>query len=167
MPMRKTPKTHKRTRFPPMIAFSFNIDIAKQSELWPDCETLIKRAIGAAISVLEEPRLGELSVALSNDAQVQTLNRDYRNKDKPTNVLSFPIAAPASLLGDIVLAYETVKREAEEKEIPFDDHLTHLLIHGFLHLQGYDHQTDEDAKTMEALEIRALAGLNIDNPYFN
>jgi probable rRNA maturation factor len=150
-----------------MIAFSFNIDIAKQSELWPDCETLIKRAIGAAISVLEEPRLGELSVALSNDAQVQTLNRDYRNKDKPTNVLSFPIAAPASLLGDIVLAYETVKREAEEKEIPFDDHLTHLLIHGFLHLQGYDHQTDEDAKTMEALEIRALAGLNIDNPYFN
>lgn len=150
-----------------MIAFSFNIDIAQQSDLWPDCEALIKRAIGAAISVLDDTRLGELSVALSDDEKVQMLNRDYRNKDKPTNVLSFPIAAPAPLLGDIVLAFETVEREAKAKNISFDNHMTHLLIHGFLHLQGYDHQTDEEATNMEALEIKALTGLNIDNPYIS
>lgn len=150
-----------------MIAFSFDIDIAKQSELWPDCDALIKRAIGAAISVLQEPRFGELSIALSDDENVQTLNRNYRNKDKPTNVLSFPIAPPAPLLGDIVLAYETIKREAKDRDISFDNHLTHLLIHGFLHLQGYDHQTEREASVMEALEIKALASLNIDNPYIS
>lgn len=116
-------------------------------------------------NVLTVPRAGELSVALSNDKQVQALNRDYRNKDKPTNVLSFPVAEPAPLLGDIVLALETVQREATEKSISFEDHLTHLVIHGFLHLQGYDHEKDEDAEIMEAVEISALNELAIDNPY--
>ncbi len=150
-----------------MIAFAFNIDIVRQSENWPENDELIKRAIGAAMSVLNEPRLGELSVALSDDAQVQTLNQKYRDKDKPTNVLSFPIPAPAPLLGDIVLAYETVEKEAKDKCISFENHMTHLLVHGFLHLQGYDHKTDEEASTMEALEIKALAALDIDNPYIS
>lgn len=150
-----------------MIAFAFDIDIARQSEDWPKNEALIKRAIGAAMSVIDEPRLGELSVALSDDANVQILNQKYRDKDKPTNVLSFPIPAPAPLLGDIVLAYETVEKEAEEKSVSFENHMAHLLVHGFLHLQGYDHQTDEEASTMEALEIKALSALGIDNPYIS
>lgn len=150
-----------------MIASAFNIDIARQSQNWPENEALVKRAIEAAVSVMDAPRLGELSVALSDDANVQTLNHKYRDKDKPTNVLSFPIPAPAPLLGDIILAYETVEKEASDKAVSFENHMTHLLIHGFLHLQGYDHQTDEEASTMEALEIKALATLGIDNPYIS
>ena len=93
------------------------------------------------------------------------MNREYRHKDKPTNVLSFPDEGPAPLLGDIVLALETVQREAAEKSVQLEHHVTHLIIHGFLHLQGYDHQTEETAAEMESLEITALAALNIDNPY--
>ena len=106
---------------------------------------------------------GEVSLLLTTDDEIQALNRDYRGKDKPTNVLSFPQSG--LLLGDIVLARETIAREAAEKGRSFDDHLTHLVIHGWLHLQGYDHQTDKAAEEMEALEIAALARLGIDNPY--
>ena len=108
-------------------------------------------------------RLGELSIALIDDAHMQGLNTQYRGKDAPTNVLSFPADGP--LLGDIVLSFETIAREAEAKSVSFADHLSHLLIHGFLHLQGYDHQNETDAAEMEALEISALAALGIDNPY--
>ena len=139
------------------------IDIAIQSEGWPDCESLAGRAIAAAAKQLDTPRLGELSLVLSDDAQIQALNKTYRNKDKPTNVLSFPQAG--QLLGDIILARETLAREAAEKAISFENHLTHLIIHGWLHLQGFDHLTDETAKEMEAIEIAALAMLGIDNPY--
>ena len=100
---------------------------------------------------------------LSDDAQVRVLNRDYRNKDKATNVLSFPQSGP--LLGDIILARETIAREAREKGATFEAHLTHLILHGWLHLQGFDHQTDAEATEMEAIEIAALARLGIDNPY--
>tara|TARA_R110002020_G_scaffold317644_1_gene533270 strand:+ start:201 stop:662 length:462 start_codon:yes stop_codon:yes gene_type:complete len=148
-----------------MTPIPFEIDISHQSSDWPDCDLLVQKAITSAWNVLTIPRAGELSVALSNDEQVQALNRDYRNNDKPTNVLSFPVAEPAPLLGDIVLALETVQREANEKAISFEDHLTHLLIHGFLHLQGYDHENEDEAEIMEALEIRALSALAIDNPY--
>ena len=89
--------------------------------------------------------------------------RQYRNKDKVTNVLSFP--QTGALLGDIILARETVDREARAKNIAFEVHVTHLIIHGWLHLQGYDHETDADAQDMEAIEIAALAKLGIDNPY--
>lgn len=139
------------------------IDIAVQSEGWPDCTELAARAVKAVSAQLHEPRQGELSVVLSDDANVQTLNRDYRDKDKPTNVLSFPQSAP--LLGDIVLARETLQREAQEKDVPFETHLTHLIIHGWLHLQGFDHETETEAAEMEAIEIAALATLGIDNPY--
>jgi len=139
------------------------IDIAIESEGWPDYETLAAQAIEAVSAELESPREGELSLVLSNDAQVQVLNKTYRDKDKPTNVLSFPQTGP--LLGDIVLARETINREAAEKKISFEAHVTHLIIHGWLHLQGFDHLTDETAAEMESIEISALATLSIDNPY--
>ena len=139
------------------------IDILVQAEGWPDCATLSVRAIAAVKAQLSAPREGELSLVLSDDARVRDLNRDYRNKDKATNVLSFP--QNGSLLGDIILARETVDREARAKNISFEAHLAHLIIHGWLHLQGYDHETDAAAKDMEAIEIVALAKLGIDNPY--
>lgn len=148
-----------------MTAFPFDIDIAVQSKAWGEHDALIEQAIKAGVSVMTAPRLAELSIVLSDNAQVKILNRDYRGKNKPTNVLSFPISPPAPMLGDIVLAYETVETEAEEKGISFEAHMSHLLIHGFLHLQGYDHENERDAAQMEALEIKALSTLNIANPY--
>jgi probable rRNA maturation factor len=152
-----------------MPKLPFDMDVAVQFEDWtdalPDAEALASRAITEAIAVLKDPKLGELSLALVSDGEIQALNRDYRHKDKPTNVLSFPDNGPAPLLGDIVLALETITREAAEKSILLADHFTHLIIHGFLHLQGYDHQSEAEAAEMERLEISALAALNIDNPY--
>lgn len=147
------------------MAVPFDIDILIQAGGWAEQSSLINKAIEASLFVIEQPRLGELSVVLTDDAHIQTLNRDYRGKDKATNVLSFPVPQPAPLLGDIVIALETVTREAAVKKTPFEGHLTHLVVHGFLHLQGYDHENEVDATIMEALEIKALATLNIDNPY--
>lgn len=152
-----------------MPELPFDMDIAVQFEDWTeqlsDIDAMAKTAVSQILSSLYTPKLGELSIALVSDAEIQILNRDYRNKDKPTNVLSFPDEGPAPLLGDIVIALETVMREAAEKSVPLEHHVTHLIIHGFLHLQGYDHETDKAAAEMEALEITALAALNIDNPY--
>ena len=143
------------------------MDIAVQCDDWtkhfPDIEAIAAQSVAQVLTVLDEPQLGELSIALVNDADIQILNREYRHKDKPTNVLSFPQDGP--LLGDIVLALETITREATEKSISVEHHVTHLIIHGFLHLQGYDHQSEATAAEMEAIEIAALAALNIDNPY--
>lgn len=123
----------------------------------------------------------ETSVRLSDDAEVQSLNRDYRGKDKPTNVLSFPMIDAAELdelangktvasrgeilLGDIVLAAQTVVREAGEKHISTADHATHLIVHGMLHLLGYDHEDDLQAEHMEALEQAACRSLGLADPY--
>jgi len=116
----------------------------------------------------------ELTVTLTNDADIKILNRDYRAKDKPTNVLSFPMwdnmseipnGAGEIPLGDIIIAFETIAREAVEQEKTLANHFTHMLIHGFLHLLGYDHIIDKDAEKMEALEIKILKKLGIDNPY--
>ena len=113
----------------------------------------------------------ELSLVFADDATVQALNAEWRGKDKPTNVLSFP-AFPLKpgdklppLLGDVILAFETVAREAAEEGKPLDHHVSHLVLHGFLHLLGYDHETDADAEVMEALETRILAKLAIPDPY--
>jgi len=106
----------------------------------------------------------EVSVVLSNDREVQKLNKTFRHKDKPTNVLSFPSELKEEL-GDIVLAYETVREEAREMEISVLHHTLHLIVHGFLHLLGYDHEKDAAAQKMEAMEIYILEGLNIANPY--
>ena len=143
----------------------YPIDITTQSDSWGDCLPLIDLAVLTISDFVERARKGELSILLTDDAHIRTLNRDYRGKDKATNVLSFPVPPPAPLLGDIVLAYETVRKEAQEKHICLEDHLTHLIIHGWLHLQGYDHQTEAEARKMESLEILALSRLGIDNPY--
>jgi probable rRNA maturation factor len=137
---------------------------------------LSDRAVAAAIvqTGLKLPT-AEISLRLTDDAEVQTLNRDYRGKDKPTNVLSFPQYAPEELanlsdapeilLGDIVLAHETCATEAAAKGISLADHATHLIVHGTLHLLGHDHIEDAAAEAMEALEVKALASLGIANPY--
>ena len=153
------------------------LDVAQDADGWSaieDVESLINKAGSALAAHSRFAGLApaEACIALSDDAAVQDLNHRYRGKDKPTNVLSFP--APAALpgqepataaLGDIVLALETVQREAGEQQIPFPHHLQHLVVHGLLHLLGFDHETEADANTMEGLEIEILARLSIANPY--
>jgi probable rRNA maturation factor len=109
-----------------------------------------------------------VSVVLTDDAAIRTLNRDWRGIDKPTNVLSFPAPAGTGtdrMLGDIVIAHETLVRECHDEDRVFPHHLAHLTIHGFLHLMGYDHQTDSDADAMEALESKIMTALNLPDPY--
>ncbi|MDF0517468.1 rRNA maturation RNase YbeY [Bradyrhizobium yuanmingense] len=141
----------------------------------PDSEAVIQRALAAAAeSVDEDVADAEVAVMLTDDAGIRTLNSNWRGIDKPTNVLSFPALQPEGawkpgdaprMLGDIAIAYETMRREADEEHKPFDHHLSHLAVHGFLHLIGYDHENDEDAEEMEALETEILAHLGIPDPY--
>lgn len=113
----------------------------------------------------------ELSLLFTDDASIREINAEWREQDKPTNVLSFPAyplqpgGKPGPMLGDIIFAHETVAREAVELEKPFEAHLSHLLVHGFLHLFGYDHMNDEEATIMEGLETRILLGLGHADPY--
>ncbi len=113
--------------------------------------------------------VAELSIVLLDDAEQRELNRQWRQIDKPTNVLSFPQIEPFSpvvgILGDITLARETLEREALELGKSFTDHYTHLVVHGFLHILGYDHIEDDEALVMEGLETQILATLGIDDPY--
>lgn len=113
--------------------------------------------------------VAELSIVLTDDAAQRELNRQWRGIDKPTNVLSFPQIEPfgpvVGILGDIVLARETLEREAAELDKPFADHFTHLVVHGFLHILGYDHEEEGDALDMEGLETRILASLGVPDPY--
>lgn len=147
------------------------IDFDVQSPLWeqlPEAEDTVRTAIATASGF--EPAAGEMSVILTDDAAIQALNRDWRKIDKPTNVLSFPASTPKiagvpALLGDVVVAYETLAREADEEEKPVLHHLAHLVVHGYLHLLGYDHETDSEADAMEGLERQILARLNIADPY--
>ena len=137
-----------------------------------DAEAVARRAIATAAAACEVD-LGNAEVALmlTDDATVRALNREFRGIDEPTNVLSFPASKAARqrqaprLLGDIAIAYETVLREAHGEGKPFNHHLSHLAVHGFLHLIGYDHNTDEDADKMEALETEILAQLGIPDPF--
>jgi probable rRNA maturation factor len=140
----------------------------------PDAETVIQRAVAAAAQIVDQDvGEAELAVMLTDDAGIRTLNSNWRGIDKPTNVLSFPALQPSGpggpndaprMLGDIAIAYETTRREADEEQKPFDHHLSHLAVHGFLHLIGYDHEKDDDAEAMEALEQEILAQLGIPNP---
>ena len=147
------------------------IDIVVESAVWArqrGAKTLLRRAIAAAAAAVPKPT-GELAVVLTDDSAIRTLNRVWRGKDEPTNVLSFPATQPRPgapvLLGDIVIAYETTAREAVAEGKPFNHHLAHLAVHGFLHLAGYDHEADEEAEAMERLEIAVLARLKVPNPY--
>ena len=143
-----------------------DIDILTQDDRWPDVTALIRKAVETALSSNVNHSAEELSIALSNDVLIQELNKNYRDKDKPTNVLSFPQDDDFSL-GDIVLALETIQREAGEQNKHFEDHLSHLVIHGTLHLLGYDHEDDAQAEEMEALEIELLQRIGIENPYLD
>jgi probable rRNA maturation factor len=148
------------------------------AECWqaePDVEAIIQRAVAIAAEIVDAG-IGEaeLAVMLTDDAGIRTLNSNWRGIDKPTNVLSFPALPPTGpagpddaprMLGDIAIAYETTRKEADDEQKPFDHHLSHLAVHGFLHLIGYDHETDGDAETMESLEQEILAQLGIPDPY--
>lgn len=158
-----------------------DIQISVEDGGWPEeavLAALSQRVLGAAADYLarEEdqpfPQMApELSLVFTNDDSIQEINAEWRGKDKPTNVLSFPAfplepgGMPGPMLGDIVVARETVEREAVDLDKTFDDHLTHLLVHGFLHLFGYDHLEKDEAEEMEALETRILAGLGLSDPY--
>ena len=152
-----------------MSQFPFNFDVSIRAKQWGAYKAYITDVtpgiIDKILTLLERPIANELSIALVDDKEIQFLNKKFRDKNKATNVLSFPSNGPAPILGEIILSYETLKKEAEELLIPFKHHLIHMLVHGFLHLQGFDHQTDEDAAAMEKLEVRVLSDLNIDNPY--
>lgn len=151
-------------------------DIAVESEKWAelDLEPLVASAIDAAIleaDVALAPS-AEVSLLFCDDARIQELNREWRRLDKPTNVLSFPAAAPemlahAPLLGDIAIAFETVQRESAEENKRFSDHVSHMIVHGMLHLVGFDHETEDEAEEMEDAERRALARLGVADPYEN
>lgn len=146
-----------------MISFDLTIDADDWQSL-PDVQRLVEQALAAGNSVAEAS--GEVSLLLTSDAEMQRLNRQFRDKDKPTDVLSFP-ADPMDkpFLGDIAIGYETSAADAKTSGKSLPNHLTHLLIHGYLHLLGFDHMTETDAEEMEALERRALASLGIADPY--
>src|SRR5258708_14351295 len=166
------------------------LDIIVDSPLWKaqrGIKTVLQRAIHEAAAMAATTG-GELAIVLTDDSAIRALNRDWRGKDQPTNVLSFPAHAPSGslpharqraggaasrragdgrvrLLGDIVIAYETMAREALAEHRPFRHHLAHLAVHGFLHLMGHDHAVEAEVDAMEALEIAVLARLNVPNPY--
>lgn len=149
---------------------SVTIDIKAEVEGWQGilgAELIAHRAVAAALAdagIVE----GEAAVLLADDARIRELNRVWRNKDQATNVLSFPAYAPGAptrLLGDIVLAFDTVKREAEAEGKTVEAHLTHLAVHGTLHLLGHDHDNEKDAETMENLERKIMARLGFPDPY--
>jgi probable rRNA maturation factor len=148
------------------------------AECWAaeaDAEAIVHRAIETAAAMVEaDTGDAELAVMLTDDAGIRTLNKNWRGQDKPTNVLSFPALQPTDprsaddaprMLGDIAIAYETTRREADDEQKPFDHHLSHLAVHGFLHLVGYDHENDGEAEAMENLEREILAALGIPDPY--
>jgi probable rRNA maturation factor len=146
------------------------IDVIVEADAWTahqDAEDTVRKAIEAAAGFEKKP--GEVAVMLTDDATIQQLNAQWRGMDKPTNVLSFPasdaIAVQDGHLGDIAIACETVAREAETENKAFSDHLAHLAIHGYLHLLGFDHETDDEACRMESLETRILSSLAIADPY--
>lgn len=151
------------------------MDVLTDSPRWkaiPRVALHVRKAAKRAVSMagISVQTGAEIAVCLADDARVQALNRDWRSKDKPTNVLSFPGASPerisqALFLGDIIIAFETVAEEAASEGKLLQHHLSHLVVHGVLHLLGYDHMTRDDAERMEHLETMILASLMIPDPY--
>ena len=149
------------------------IDIIVDAPDWKriaDLENLATRAVRASCSAsgAKLARGGEVAITFCDDAAIRTLNAEWRKRDAATNVLSFPTPGRPEeklLLGDVVIAYETVAREALEQGKKFEDHTSHMIIHGFLHLIGYDHETPEEADVMEALERRIAMALGASDPY--
>lgn len=149
-----------------MISF----DLIVEDDSWAalgDIEALCRKAFDAAGAVAPVGE-GSIALLLADDATLHQLNLDFRGKDKPTDVLSFPsLPTDRPFLGDIAVAWGVSAADADLQKKRTDDHLAHLLIHGYLHLLGFDHETEQDAEEMEALEIEALASLGIANPYWN
>lgn len=147
-----------------MIGFDLIVEDDSWSALG-DLEALCRKAFDAACAVAPVDE-GNLALLLAGDDTLHQLNREFRGKDKPTDVLSFPsLPMDRPFLGDIAVALGVSAKDAEIQGKKLADHLVHLLIHGYLHLLGFDHETDEEASEMEALEIKALATLGIANPY--
>jgi probable rRNA maturation factor len=150
------------------------IDVRVEAGTWPSpakLKALAKDAVAAALPSLQARFApgSEISLLFTDDARIRVLNRQYRSHDRPTNVLSFPGPSDGStfgpLVGDLVFAQETIAREAALEATPFEDHLTHLVVHGFLHLLGYDHEVEREAVLMEGLETAILSRLGIADPY--
>lgn len=152
------------------------VDILVEAGSWPseaELTSLARRAVDGVLAEIgaKSNTTSELSLVFSDDAHVRKLNSGWRGKDRPTNVLSFPAFPGGSrgtlppMLGDVVLAWETVRAEAEAEGKPVLDHIAHLITHGVLHLIGYDHETDAEAEEMEEAERRILAGMGVPDPY--
>ncbi|AVX02761.1 endoribonuclease YbeY [Maritalea myrionectae] len=155
-----------------MANHNIEIDILRNDERWPehfadDVDAIVATVLNTLELEAEGP--AELSLLLTNDEEQQKLNTDWRAKEQSTNVLSFPQIEPdeaiEGMLGDISFAFETVQKEAEAEHKQFHHHFAHLLVHGFLHILGYDHLTDREAEEMEAAERKILARLDIADPY--
>ncbi len=180
--MKPKPATDPAT---PDFETDLDTDVLIPDVMWTqkctDPESLCQQAAraGFEVAVADGTRIAahraEVAVVLSNDHHIHDLNRDYRGIDKPTNVLSFasldedgragqPSGAPV-LLGDVIVAFETVEGEARSENKTLEAHLAHMIVHGTLHLMGYDHEIERDASEMETLEIRALANMGVANPY--
>lgn len=151
------------------MAADIQVDIRINHDDWTAEEerlsTLVSHVLGLAAT---HARGGQIDLLLTGDEEIQALNAQWRDRDKPTDVLSFPSddeAFKTGFLGDIVISYGVMSRDADQMGKTFDAHFSHLLVHGFLHLLGYDHETDDDAAEMEALEIKILAELGVPDPY--
>jgi probable rRNA maturation factor len=149
---------------------AWKIDVLVESSRWRqpgEAKSLVRRAVRESAAALSTSG-AELAIVLTDDSAIRLLNRQWRGVDAATNVLSFPTQGARGrppLIGDIVLAYETIAREAYEQGKPFAHHVAHLAVHGYLHLLGYDHQRDEDAEAMEQIERKILQRLAIPDPY--
>ena len=145
---------------------SIDIEVDVEVDDWLNVPQVVTRTRAAAQAALESRPEGSVAILLADDEAIRELNREWRGKDAPTNVLSFPAAASAAPhLGDVALAYETCAREAAEQGKPLEHHLAHLVAHGVLHLLGWDHQTDAEADRMEALERDIIARIGVPDPY--
>jgi probable rRNA maturation factor len=177
-PNAETPNAGTQTSGPIVSSVLPLTEVLVVADCWqtePDAEAVIHRAISAAAEIADaDVGEAELAVMLTDDSGIRTLNSNWRGIDKPTNVLSFPALQPTGagasddaprMLGDIAIAFETTRKEADDEQKPFDHHLSHLAVHGFLHLIGYDHEKDDDAEAMESLEREILAQLGIPDPY--
>ena len=165
-----------------MTLAEINHDILIEEPRWttilPDYESLVALSVAQIFKRIDYFPYAqgiELSITLTNDTHIQELNREYRGKDKPTNVLSFPqidwvqeqesAKAPLIMLGDVIIALETIEREAQEQDKRIQDHFIHMLIHSILHLCGHDHEQEAEAEEMESIEIQILSDMGIKNPY--
>ncbi|MFB9133519.1 rRNA maturation RNase YbeY [Vibrio olivae] len=149
------------------MSIELDLQLAVETELGLPQSDQVQRWLEAAILPIKDE--AEVTVRIVDSEESQSLNRDYRGKDKPTNVLSFPFEAPPgielSLLGDLVICRQVVEKEADEQQKPLISHWAHMVVHGSLHLLGYDHIEDDDAEVMESLESKIMQEMGFDDPY--